>query len=236
MTPTPLPDDDLELMSDYLLSLETRDDLTTHVLVQTDARTKINVVARLLLKDDTQYNFESRALALAKHWRSIESSVSKGSPEEVLADHPVAPFKTEIPDDKPAGWKLDLGETRRAEAQRQLELLNIEKNRCIKYWTTVKPPRVMGWAPVDGEAWKKVPRADLENGELFFTPYFKPIRENFSLASLDAAFWTDPDNTDEQEAEYLKHKLENGELTKLSLDMRKERTEYARSLGFKGAY
>jgi hypothetical protein len=224
-------------MSDYLLSLETRDDLTTHVLQQTAARSKISIVSRVLLKDDTRYDFKSRATALGKHWGSIELSISKGTPEEILADRFIAPVKTELPDDKPTGWKLDLGETRAAEAQRQLELLNMQKNRCTKYWTTVKPPKPMGWVPVDGEAWKKVPRADLEKGDLFFTPYFKPIWESYSLAKMDASFWTDPDNTPEEEAEYQKHKSESHELTTMhSLEMRKARKEYAKSLGFKGFF
>jgi hypothetical protein len=223
-------------MSDYLLSLETRDDLTVHVLRQTEARTQINLVRRILLKDDTKYNFKSRATALEKHWSNIESLKSESTPQEMLADRPVAPLKTELPDDKPAGWKLDLGETRAAEAQRELELNNIWKNRCIKYWTTVEPPRTIGWAPLDGDAWNKVPRADLEKGDLFFTPYFRPIWESFDMASMDAAFWTDPSNTPEEEDEYRKHRSERSELTTLSLEMRKARKEYAESLGFKGVF
>ncbi|KAE9376009.1 hypothetical protein N431DRAFT_556289 [Stipitochalara longipes BDJ] len=236
LTPTPLPDDDLQLMSDYILSLETRDDLTVHVIKQTDAKSKINVVSRILLKDDTKYDFKSRATALGKHWSSIELSFSKNTPEEILADRPIAPVKMELPVDKPAGWKLDLGEIRAAEAQRQLELLNIHKNRCIKYWTTVKPPKPIGWVPADGNAWKKVPRADLEKGDLFFTPYFKPIWESYDMASMDASFWTDPDNTPEEETEYQKHKSEKHELIVLSLEMWKARKEYAESLGFKGVF
>lgn len=223
-------------MSDYLLSLETRDDLTAHVLQQTAARSGISVISRILLKDDTRYNFKSRATALGKHWSSIELLISKSTPEEMLADRLVAPVKTKLPDDKPAGWKLDLGETRAAEAQRQLELLNMEKNRCIKYWTTVKPPKPIGWAPADGDAWKKVPRADLEKGDLFFTPYFKPIWESYSLANMDASFWTDLSNTPEEEAEYQKHMSEKHELTVLSLKMRKARKEHAESLGLKGGF
>jgi hypothetical protein len=83
----------------------------------------------------------SRAIALAKHCDSIESSTFKSIPEVILVDYHVEPVKMELPDDKPAGWKVDLGKTRAAEAQRQFELLNVEKNRCIKYWTTVKPPK-----------------------------------------------------------------------------------------------
>lgn len=236
LTPTPLPDDDLQLMSDYLLSLETRDDLTIHVLQQADARSKLGVVSRILLKDDTKYNFKSRAIALEKHWRTIETLTLKGTPEEKLADRVVPPLKMELPDDKPAGWRLELGETKAAEAKRQLEVLNMQKNRCIKYWTTVKPPKPMGWAPVDGEAWKKVSRADLENGDLFFTPYFTPIWESYGLAHMDASFWTDPDKTPDEEDEYREHQSELHKLTSLSLEMRKARKEHATSLGFKGVF
>ncbi|PQE16437.1 hypothetical protein CJF31_00009656 [Rutstroemia sp. NJR-2017a BVV2] len=234
LTPTPLPDDDLQLMSDYLLSLETRDDLTVHVLRQTEARSQIGLVRRIRLNDDTRYNFKSRATALEKHWSSIESLTSESTPKEMLADRPVAPIRIELPDDKPAGWKLDLGETRAAEAQRQLELNNIWKNRCIKYWTTVQPPRTIGWVPLVGDAWKKVPRADLENGDLFFTPYFRPIWESFGMASMDASFWTDPSSTTEEEDEYRKYRSERSELTTLSLKMRDARKEHAKSLEFQG--
>ncbi|KAH6714693.1 hypothetical protein BKA61DRAFT_735062 [Leptodontidium sp. MPI-SDFR-AT-0119] len=236
LTPTPLPEDDLELMSDYLLSMETRDDLTALVLKQTEAESAINMVSRILLKDDTKYNFKSRAEALLKHWYKLRSSILKYTPEEMLADRPLAPFKTDLPDDKPAEWKLDLGEARTAEAQRQLELLKMEKNRCVKYWTTVKPPRVMGWAPVDGEAWKKVSRTDLENGNLFFSPYFSPIWESYGLAQMDAMFWTDPDQTPEEEAEHEKLKVEQHEMLELARDMRRVRLEHAQSLGFKGGW
>ncbi|KUJ22639.1 uncharacterized protein LY89DRAFT_728759 [Mollisia scopiformis] len=236
LTPTPLPNDDLQLMSDYLLSLETRNDLTAHVLQQVDARTNIRALTRILLKDDTTYEFKSRATALAKHWNGIELLISKITPEEILADRPVAPLKTELPDDKPAGWQLDLGEARTAEAARQLELLNIEKNRCIKYWTTVKPPKPMGWAPADGDAWKKVPRADLENGDLFFTPYFKPIWESYNMAHMDASFWTDPDNTAEEEEEYQKNRSEKHQSTMFSLEMRKARKDHATSLGYERVF
>lgn len=231
-----MPDDDLQLMSDYLLSLETRDDITAHVLQLTEAKSNIGVVTRMQLEDDTAYEFKSRAKALEKYWGSAVFLFSEHTAEEILADRPIAPFKTELPEDKPAGWKLDLGETRAAEAQRQLELENLHKNQCIKYWTTVKPPKPIAWVPADGTAWTKVPRADIENGDLFFTPYFKPIWESYGMASMDASFWTDPDNTPEEEAEYQKHRLEKHELVKLFLEMRKARKEHAESLGFKGVF
>jgi hypothetical protein len=82
-----------------------------------------------LLKDDTKYNFKSRASSqliwsLDKHWCIIQSLISRKPPEEILADSHVAPVKPEPPEDKSAGWRLDLADIGAAEAQRQLELLN----------------------------------------------------------------------------------------------------------------
>jgi hypothetical protein len=102
----------------------------------------------------------------------------------VLADRRIAPVK-KLPDDKPEGWKLELGELRANEVQRLLDLINLEKNRCIRYWTIVKPPRPMGWAPADKNAWKKGPRADLENGNLLYMTYFTPIWESYRTAKMD---------------------------------------------------
>lgn len=211
-------------MSDYILSLETREDLTAHILKQTAAESRISVISRILMKEDTRYDFKLRATALENYWHSIESLIFKGTPEEMLLDRSVAPVKTE-----PAGWKLDLGETRAAEAHRQLELLKIEKNRCIKYWTTVKRPMPIAWTPVDREAWKKVSRADLENGDLYFSPYFKPRWESYGMACLDAGLWTDPDLTPEEEAEYWTYETEKHRLLKLSMEMMRARKEYAKS-------
>jgi len=223
-------------MSDYLLSLETRDDLTAHVLQHTEAIKIFGSIRTYLLRDDSSYDFKARITALEKHWRSNQLLWKNHTPEEMLADRPIAPLKTELPDDKPAGWKLDLGETRAAEAQRQLELLNIQKHRCLKYWTTFKKPKPQWWSPADGEAWKKVSRADVENGDLFFTPYFQPSWESYALACMDVLNWTDPDNTPKEEAEYQEHMAEKHEIIELSLSMRQARKEYAQSLGIKGGF
>lgn len=189
-------------MSDYILSLETRTDITAHILLHTSARIKMLNIQRIHMKDDLIHSFKSRAAALAKYWGDHELAIVKSSPKEILTDRPIPPFITSLPSDKPAAWTLHLSHTQKAEANRQLFLLNTHKNRCIKYWSTVKPPRAIGWAPVDGEAWKKVPRKDIESGELYHTPYFKPIWEGFEMACFDVAFWKDPNSTEEEEGRY----------------------------------
>ena len=54
------------------------------------------------------------------------------------------------------------------------------------------------------------------------------------MARMDASFWTDPDNTPEEEDEYREIMSEKSRMTTLSLEMRKKRKEYAESLGFNG--
>ncbi|PMD26886.1 hypothetical protein NA56DRAFT_698127 [Hyaloscypha hepaticicola] len=61
-------------------------------------------------------------------------------------------------------------------------------------------------------------------------------QKSYSLASMDASFWTDPDNTPEEKPEYQEYKSAKHDLTVLSLEMRKARKEHAESLGFKGFF
>ncbi len=72
LLPSPLPDDDLELMSNFLLSLETRKDLTSHTLEQTEVR---NVMIALVnsreMGEDSKFDFKARAAALLRYWDDL---------------------------------------------------------------------------------------------------------------------------------------------------------------------
>jgi hypothetical protein len=75
--PSPLLDDDLELMSDFFLSLETREDLTSHALEQTEARkVMIAFVNTRETGEDSKVNFKGRGVALLRYWDdfSLEDS------------------------------------------------------------------------------------------------------------------------------------------------------------------
>jgi hypothetical protein len=68
----PGPDEDLQIMSDYLLSLETRDDLTAHVLRQTEACSEMRSLSGRLFGGETGYDVKSRAIALKERWGNVK--------------------------------------------------------------------------------------------------------------------------------------------------------------------
>ena len=224
LLPSPLPDDDLELMSNFLLSLETRKDLTSHTLEQTEVR---NVMIALVnsreMGEDSKFDFKARAAALLRYWDDLSLQRSKLSPAEVLADTPISPFKKELPAEKASDWKLILTEDHAREAQEDYDAFKHKKLHTLKYFKA-NPPRPMGWAPKDGNAWKTVSRAKLENGDLYDNPNFKPIYSGWALKSIDALFWTDPEAT----AEELK---ENEERQRADYERTMRRSERIKARG-----
>jgi hypothetical protein len=153
------------------------------------------------LKEDPKFNFKARTGALLRYWDSLSLQKSKLSPAEVLADTPVPPLKKELPPEKASDWKLTLTEDQAREAQEDYDDYLYRKRYALKYFK-LNPPRPMGWAPKDGDAWKTVNRAKLENGDLYDNPNFKPIWGSWDLKSMDAHFWTDPDATLEEQEEH----------------------------------
>jgi hypothetical protein len=200
LLPSPLPDDDLELMSDFLLSIETRKDLTSHVLEQTEARQLMISLANSREKEEApRFNFKARGSALLRYWDRLSLERYKLSPAEALADTPIPPLK-ELPAEKAPDWKLRLTESQAREAQEDYDTFRDEKTYALKYFKA-NPPQPMGWAPKDGDAWKTANRAKLESGDLFDNPNFKPMYSDWHLQAMDALFWTDPDATAKELAE-----------------------------------
>ena len=211
--PFPLPDDDLELMSDFLLSLETREDLTSHILDQTEARDAIIGLANREIGDDSKFNFKVRAAALLQYWDKLYLQRSKLSPAEALADTHIPPLKKELPAGKTLHWKLTLTDQQAHEAQEDYDHFKHRKLHALKYFKA-NPPQPIGWAPKNDNAWKTVNRAKLENGDLYDNPNFKPMYSSWDLLSTSALFWTDPEAT----AEELKEDEERQKIsTELSL-------------------
>jgi hypothetical protein len=221
--PSPLPGDDLELMSDFLLSLETRDDLTSHVLEQTDPRgVMIAIGNNREIGNDSKYDFIQRALKLLSYWDDLEMKRSKLSPVATLADTQILPFKESLPDGKASSWKLVLNEEQMHEAQIDYDVLVKKKRHAMKYFK-INPPRPMAWSPKNGDAWQTVDRARLGKGDLYDNPNFKPMYRSWDSASLKASWWEDPEAT----AEELKEQMESIELSlersTQKLDRHKER-------------
>jgi hypothetical protein len=201
LLPSPLLDDDLELMSDFLLSIETRAGLTSHVLLQTEARQLMISLANTRENEEaSKFSFKARGSALLRYWDDLSLQKSKLSPAEALADTPIPPLKEELPAEKASDWKLSLTEDQAREAQEDYDAFKDEKMYTLKY-LKANPPRPMAWAPKDGDAWKTVNRAKLESGDLYDNPNFKPIYPDWHTQPMDALFWTDPDATAEELAE-----------------------------------
>jgi hypothetical protein len=204
--PSPLPDDDLELMSDFLLSMETRWDLTSHVLEQTEAREVMMFLANAPEnKETSRFDFKARVSALLQYWDNLSLQRSKLSPAEALADTPIPPLKKEPPPEKTSDWKLRLTEDQARAAQEDYELFKDEKLYMLKYYKA-NPPQPMGWSPKDGDAWKTADRAQLETGDLYDNPNFQPMYPGWHLQSMDALLWIDSDATAEELAVIKKGK------------------------------
>jgi hypothetical protein len=206
LLPSLLLDDDLELMSDFLLSLETREDLTSHALEQTEGRKVIIALANTReMGEDSNFNFKARGAALLQYWDDFSLQRSKLSPAEALADTAVPPFKKELPTEKASDWKLTLTEDQARQAQDDYDDFVYKKLYALKY-LRLNPPRPMGWAPKNGNAWKTVSRAKLENEDLYDNPNFKTVYSSWDFKFMDALFWTDPEATTEDLEE---HKAES---------------------------
>ena len=231
LLPSPLPDDDLELMSDFLLSLETRKDLTSHTLEQAEARKAMIALGnRRSMGEVSRFNFEARAAALLQYWDDLDRQRSKLSPAEVLADTPISPLKKELPAEKASDWKLILTEDQAREAQEDYDAFKHQKLHTLKYFKA-NPPRPMAWAPKDGNAWKTVSRAKLENGDLYDNPNFKPIYMGWALKSIDALFWTDPEATAEERKEHEERQRADYERTMRMSERMKARRAQRKSQG-----
>jgi hypothetical protein len=231
LVPTPLPEDDLELMSDFLLSLETRTDNTIHVMEQIDVKEDMDVIARMCeVHDDTQFNFRSRTQALANYWQDLELNRVELDldAEEYLADQSIPPLKTAVPHDKPSGWKLILDEEQASAAEAEYTSLKYQKIYALKYWQT-KPPNPLGWAPRNGNSFNTATRSQLENGDLFNNTNFRPLYGSWALQIMDATFWTDPDATPESLKEQKANRDAFYASSMRKYAMRKEREIYLKS-------
>jgi hypothetical protein len=66
-----------------------------------------------------------------------------------------APLPSAVPS-KPQGWKLELTDKAKDEAEMLFRGLKTEGTYAYRYYQA-KPPMPMGWAPKDGGAWLETP-------------------------------------------------------------------------------
>lgn len=223
LSPTPLPEDDLHLLSEFLLSLETRTDLTTHVLLNTDIDTQLLSVQRCkVFPDDSQFNFSARARALKDHItafnRKTEAENTAGGP---LPDTSLPPLKT-----APEERTLKLTESQSQHAEEDYASYIQSKRHAYSYFIK-HPPVPMAWSPKTGDAWKNTDRHLVESGNLYFSDQWKPMYMSFAMQRMDVPFsWVNPEEGEvskEVKDERMKASMK---ITDRSLDMRKEREAY----------
>lgn len=173
---------DVRCISDLLLSLETRDDITKLVLDYTSFELAFRRLAQEKnFPDNDALQIASRATALKQHWDKTGQDDAKG-PQDVA----YPPLLSAVPD-RPKGWKLELSDKAREEAEKYYHALKTQRRhaqRCFQ----AKPPMPMAWVPKGGDAWAKTARAKVESGDLFHSRHWAPVWMSFELASIDVMF------------------------------------------------
>lgn len=202
MQKTTAPDNgsgDVRCVSDLLLSLETRDDITELVLEYTSYDFALRNLAKMV-KDTPEIDtlkIASRATALKEHWANTRRDRSNG-PEDIV----YPPMLSSAPD-KPKDWKLELTEKGREEAERYYNAIKTQRTYAYRCFQN-KPPMPMGWAPKTGDAWAKTARAKVEAGDLFHSRDWTPLWSGFDLASMDVFFGMDEAGmTQDEKDEYF---------------------------------
>ncbi|KAJ6440197.1 cobalamin synthesis protein [Purpureocillium lavendulum] len=220
----PRPDDDVELLSLLLLSLETRQDLSQRVLQYTEAEHALNAIVRKCDSAEANaFDLAGRAKELQRHWRSFHSE-NRDANKDATGDVPYTAMKAAADAGKPADWKLELSEAAASDADNLFKAIRMEREHACSFFRR-NTPTPMAWHPKDGEAWKTVDKRMLQTGQLHHSPHFTPIYMGFPLQAIDVSFtWKNPDWDDEQVAEYSKAKdfKRQFESTKGSYPLRSE--------------
>lgn len=170
---------DFSCISDLLLSLESRNDITKLVLEYSLFKPALRRLAReKIFSENNNLNIGSRATALQKHWEKTSLDHSWSSQDVVFS-----PLLSAVPN-KPKDWTLQLTEKAREEAETYYHALKTQRKyayRCFQ----AKPPKPMAWAPKSGDAWAKTARVKVTSGDLFHSRDWAPVWMGFELASID---------------------------------------------------
>ena len=227
LSPAPLPDDDLELCSDILLSLETRDDITTRVLENTLADEIISNISQLAANPhDPQLNLVVRAGALERHWKATSHRFRDSeSVRDLTVDNTYPPFLTVLPANKPASWKLKLTDEQADEASKLYTAYKCKKSRALSYFR-LHPPQPMAWTPRDSDAWNEINGAGTQTTSLYHRSDWTPIYMSWNLQAVDVPIgWRHPDAGDEEVQEYQDAVQFNSSWLQKRLRMRQAREE-----------
>ncbi|KAH8883356.1 hypothetical protein GQ53DRAFT_753022 [Thozetella sp. PMI_491] len=227
--PTPLPEDDLDFCSDLLLSLETRDDITSRVIGYADADSNLSQISSPPHGDPS--GLAERTKALRAHWSRLrtEFSETRKTSKDVdpYADVAYPPLVTSLPAGKPEGWRLQLDEHHAEEANRLHAAWRSRRVHALAYFSDY-PPQPMGWIPLNDDAWTKTDRNKISAGDLYHSSDWEPMYMGFEMQLIDIPFeWKHPDEK-EQEAQESALEFHIQWMDKMR-QMSKQREEWAKS-------
>jgi hypothetical protein len=194
LCPSPLPEDDLQLCSDMLLSLETRDDLTTRVFFSAPADKIIaRIVSSCQIPDEDEFNILSRIKALAEYWSEQGDKFRQNAKDAIpRSGSTFPPFLISLPVEKGPAWKFELNVERQEEAQKLYMAQKAVRAHHLSYFR-LHPPAPMGWSP-SGDALKSTPRQKMATGDLYDSPLWEPIYMDWALQCFDVPFnWKNPE-------------------------------------------
>lgn len=208
--PTSLPDDNFELYSAALRSVETRQDLTWLVVQESEIQIRVrNIAARTDRHrykrnpiPDEPFNLSGRAQTLRDHWANLESSAPYRW--EAAFDTVLIPPLLENGDDghdTPSATPISLT----AEKQVEVDLDYVDylraRNNKVAYFKRT-PPNPMAWNPSNRdtesvkEAWASiggaVPSRHLSSKELQASGHFVPMYRSLNLEDVPILY-VDPD-------------------------------------------
>ncbi|CAH0046801.1 unnamed protein product [Clonostachys solani] len=162
LTPTTLPEDDYQLFSDMIRSLETRTDICWRVFEETDIRQTILAAANRGSASkpiaDEPFSIHSRVKALHRHWGDLERAAGKPERWEDASDTTfLAPLIATHPFGEPeagnkaepggGGFKLVLTPEQEADATERYNKWRRDRDRKVSY-LKIHPPTPMAWVPM----------------------------------------------------------------------------------------
>ncbi|OLN87489.1 hypothetical protein CCHL11_06190 [Colletotrichum chlorophyti] len=220
MLPTSLPDDDYDIYSAMLRSLESRTDLTWLVVQETDIDKTIMAIANRggyhSPIPQEPHGLHGRAKKLFDHWRTLDASKDKPNRWEAGFDTThLPPLLTERAlesnrNTKPA--KLELTPAQKAKADAKYKAYRKRRDRSVSYLKS-NPPKPMAlvpvhagsdlrrctWGTVLSDGMIRVGRK-MFGGKFAGNPMFKPVYRDLATERVPYD-WVDPSQPVEEYSE-----------------------------------
>ncbi|WDK21183.1 hypothetical protein CGRA01v4_12471 [Colletotrichum graminicola] len=242
MLPTSLPDDNYDMYSDMLSSLETRTELTWLVVQETSIDKTIMAIANrgghYSPIPEEPHDLHARAERLRRHWFTLASAKDKPDRWDTRFDTtslpPLVVRHTPGSGPKTGFSGLDLTVEQKLAADAKYRAYRKRRDRAVSYLKS-HPPKPMAWLPVQTEpeesrsVWETLfgdgivqAGRKVMGDKLIGNPMFKPVYRDLITERVPYD-WVNPD---EPVVEYNeKEHLKNMEAFREESRARQERTD-----------